>query len=235
MTILLFFSIAQSQVPNQESAFSVLESSLAVHGGVKLASLRTYEEESRQRIFSNDEVVRSLTVSQKIDFSRSIFRIEIRDQGKLLRIQQFSPADAWVWTNASGLLSMPRAIAEEMKRGLNEGWQSLRFGRQRDSAELIDSGRLSLWEGRLVISKQNGTSVKYLFDKTGMLIASSSMSIQAGEIVTRYYNFRLISGVLVPFSGDIMAEKQKIADVNLINASINPDFGNPEFEKPADR
>ncbi len=229
----LLFTSALAQTSIAPKAADLLEKAKAAHGGDALEKMMTYRDTGTYTIYQNGAVAGEFEATQLFDFAGERGRLEIKLSGSLLQILEFTPDDAWSWTQASGVIKLAATEAKIIRDGLNQALFGLRLGaKNRDSASsdgVVDFGNGVKGESVTVVTK--GAQAKYVFDGTGTWIGGKDSS-DGQELVNSQGDYRTQNGVKIPFSSKTTIAGQPYLDAQLSKVEINPSLTDQDFAKP---
>jgi hypothetical protein len=219
--------IAKSNVENAEKepataaegtdAKAWLLKANTVHGGDKLDNIRTVLAKATLQV---------LQVSSFVDVSGKRIRLEVRQGGKLIQIEQMEGETGWQWR--SGRLSkLPASRIAEMSSVFYSGILGLR--KSQINATSVKNVKPSK-SGLTIVCEQNGKNYAYSLSREGRLIASAE---QQGESTnaSAYTDFRMVNGVLLPFNETTTTAGQKQA-IQYQSFEINQPFPESVWARP---
>jgi hypothetical protein len=229
----LLFTSALAQTSIAPKAADLLDKAKVAHGGDALESMTSYRDIGTYTVYQNGVVAGELEAIQILDFDGERVRVELKAGGAVVQILQATKDEAWTWTQAAGVVNMPKADAKSIFDGLNQGLFGLRAGSQnRDSAKLegvVNLGNGLSGESLTVFT--NGAEANYVFDKSGLWIGGKTTS-EGQEVMTVLGDYKVQDGVKVPFSSKTTTAGKPFIDIALSSVQINPDLSDDDFAQP---
>lgn len=189
----------------------------AAHGGTALNNIKTV---------SFSATLQGMQANSYIDLRGNRVRMEFRQGGKLVQVEQLEGESGWQWQSGK-VSSLPANRAAEMRGAFYSGLLGLR--QSQINAANIKSVKPAN-NGYTIVCEQNGKSYAYLLNDQGRMTGSADQSGQTANF-SAYANFRSVSGVLIPFNEVLSSGKQKIA-IQYKSFEINPAFTESIWAKP---
>jgi len=188
-----------------------------VHGGNILDKVKTV---------SMTATLEGLQVSTIIDVPGERVRFEVKQNGKLLQVEQKEGQNGWIWRNGqTGALPVTRMA--ELSAVFTSGILGLR-------KSIIEKFKVVGFKradaGITVICMLNGKKYIFILNNEGRMLASGDNS---GKAVTSsvYADFRKSDGVLVPFKELITTDNRKTT-VLYDSLNFNIPLDNSRWTKP---
>lgn len=219
----------------EPEAATRLEGARQAHGGEALQNLETYREVGVVTIYGPaGEPVAQLRGVTLAELEGEAYRDELYAGNELTTISQVTSEGAWTWTPDTGVLRVPPAQAEELRSALYRGLFGMRFGGERDAAEVLGTQSWRNVEGTAVRVTTHGVETTYLLSEDGHMLAQRYSSPQLGELTVLFDDFRERRGVRVPFVVQYYAGDTVILQTEMQEIEPNVVLPADAFEAPAD-
>ncbi len=232
----LVTTIALGQAAVAPQAAEILEKAKVAHGATALDGLKTYEETLDITYFDEKaNPALKLRGVQRTDLVNDRMRLELYQGETLALIQQYDPKGSSAWNPQSGTVKLPKAEAESLRKGFYQGVLGLRFGKNREAANVAAGQKWLELQGDAVSVTTKGVKTEYLVAANGVIIAERTEAAQIGSLIVAYSDVRDISGVKTPFSTKAYAEAAKnllVYETQTTEVKINPALTAKDFELP---
>ena len=198
-------------------AKTILLKANAAHGAERLDNVKT---------LSFKASIQGLKANGYVDVTGKRMRLEVRQSGKLVQVEQVSGNTGWQW-QAGSMGQLPAARLAEMTGTFYSGLLGLR-------KSAINSMSVSSIKqtdaGYTIVAEQDGQRHGFVIGSQSRLIASAD---QAGKTPTTsaYSDFRTINGILIPFTEVNTSGGQRVS-VQYQKFSINPSLPEQTWAKP---
>ncbi len=206
-------------VTTAPDAKTLLQQAHEAHGGAKLDALKTIMMEGK---------LNNLPVVIYVDVASQRLRYEVRNNGKVLAVEQLEGNSGWQWAQGKQTALAPQRI-KEMQEGFYTGFMALRS----DVLQHVKPGKASVdaKTGLLTLPVAiDGKSYAWIFDKQNRL--GGEVSKENGSVTTTVStNYRNVNGVWIPFKS-VTQDKGQSTQLILINAAVNETLPATAWDKP---
>jgi hypothetical protein len=165
-----------------------------------------------------------------VDFIEERIRVTLSMGGQVLAVQQLAPEASFMDTPQTGVLDLPPSQRTELARSLRSGPYVLRT--IPDEARHLGEGSLGGVSGEQVDIVIDDYAISLLFDSNCFVIAATGESLDLGEYVALYSEYRSVSGVTLPFLSQVIVGEILFAENATSALEVNPAFDSTRFARP---
>ncbi len=198
---------------------TLLQQAHEAHGGTKLDALQTLKMEGQ---------LNNLPVVIYADIASQRLRYEVRNNGKVLAVEQLENKNGWQWTQGKQTALPPQRV-KEMQEAFYTGFMALRS----DVLNRVKPEQASVDEKTGLVTLPvtiDGKSYAWVFDKQNRL--GGEVSKEGGSITTTLStNYRNVDGVWIPFKSITKAKGQSVQLI-LTDAAVNETLSATVWDKP---
>lgn len=213
-------------------AAQLLDKMRVAHGKEALTNLKTYQETSTVTLFSGPHPAGQVTVVTYFDFSSRQLRVDYKVGNNLVQMILVSPAGGQSWSKDTGVVALEPPRLRDFLNSFYSGWLGLRLdGTEWEHGQLLGTQTFGDVTGRAIVLSTRGSKTTYLVNEQNQLIAEQTQT-STGLMTGLYYDLRPVSGILIPFRGRIFANGVLFAEVEVLEARVNPVLRPETFKLP---